>query len=101
MNFLNKILFGNFLINKGISKNWKLVICFFIMAVVMIFSSHSTDKKIIYIGDLKNNITVLESNFIESRKKVMKIKMETNVASVMKVRELRNYNNPPKKIIIK
>ena len=101
MSLLNKIMFGNFLINKGISKNWKLVICFFMMAVVMIFSSHSTDKKIIYISDLKNNIKVLESNFIENRKKVMKLKMETNVASVMKVRELRNYNNPPKKIIIK
>ncbi len=100
MRILNKILFGNFLINRGVSKNWKLVACFFVMAIIMIFSSHSIDKKIILISDLKNNITNLESQFIENRQKVMKLRMETNVALSMREKEIKNYNNPPLKIIV-
>ena len=40
----------------------------------MIFSSHSVDEKIILISDLKNEVSVLHSEFIDSRKKVMKLK---------------------------
>ena len=47
----------------------------------MIFSSHSVDKKIISIADLKYEISVLESEFLENRKSVMRLKMESNVIS--------------------
>jgi len=49
MNNLNKIILGNFLIEKGSFKKWRFVTVLFIMAVIMIFSSHLVDKKIISI----------------------------------------------------
>ena len=100
MNKINKIIFGNFLIEEGSFKSWKLVTFLFIMAIIMIFSSHYIDKKIILIGDLKNDVSVLESEFVENRKSVMKLKMESNVASAMKERGIKSFNKPPKKIIV-
>ena len=100
MNKINKIILGNFLIEEGSLKNWKLVTFLFIMAIIMIFSSHYIDKKIILIGDLKNDVSVLESEFVDNRKSVMKLKMESNVTSVLKDRGIKNFNNPPQKIIV-
>ena len=48
----------------------------------------------------KNEISALESEFLENRKKVMKLKMESNVALLMKERKIKTSNKPPKKIII-
>ena len=58
------------------------------------------DKKIISIGDLKNEISVLESEFLENRKSVMKLKMESNIALLMKESKIKSSKKPPKKIII-
>ena len=66
----------------------------------MIFSSHLVDKKIISISDLKNEISVLESEFLENRKRVMKLKMESNIALLMKESNIKSSKKPPKKIII-
>ena len=58
------------------------------------------DKKIISIGDLKNEISVLESKFLENRKSVMKLKMESNIALLMRESKIKSSKQPPKKIII-
>tara|TARA_B100000780_G_scaffold65373_2_gene42913 strand:+ start:7141 stop:7446 length:306 start_codon:yes stop_codon:yes gene_type:complete len=100
MNSINKIILGNFLIEEGSIRNWRFVIFLFIMAIIMIFSSHLVDKKIISISDFKNEISVLESEFLENRKRVMKLKMESNVVSLMKERKIKSSKKPPKKIII-
>ena len=70
------------------------------MCLIMIYSSHSVDSKIIRIGELKNENSILQSNFIESRKEVMKLKMESNVMTVMVNRGIKSSTTPPKKIII-
>jgi hypothetical protein len=100
MSNINKIILGNFLIEEGSFKNWKFIIFLFIMAVIMIFSSHSIDNKIISIADLKYEISVLESEFLDNRKRVMNLKMESNVRLFMKERKIKSSINPPKKIII-
>ena len=100
MSNINKIVLGNFLIEKSFFKNWRFVIFLFTMATIMIFSSHLVDKKIISISDLKNEISVLESEFLENRKSVMKLKMESNIALLMKESKIKSSKKPPKKIII-
>ena len=97
---LKKILLGNFLINSSAVKGWKYVIFLFAICLVMIYSSHSVDSKIIEISELKNEISVLQSSFIENRKKDMKLKMESTVAVQMKERGIRSSTVPPQKIII-
>ncbi|KRO88331.1 MAG: FtsL-like putative cell division protein [Bacteroidetes bacterium] len=99
-NNLKNILLGTFLVEEGSGKNFKFVIFLFLLCFVMIYSSHSVDEKIIIISDVKSEVSVLQSQFIENRKKVMKLKMESNVATIMKVRKIKSSTNPPKKIII-
>ena len=101
MNNLNKIILGNFLIENGSFKKWRFVTVLFIMAVIMIFSSHLVDKKIILIADIKYEISILESEFLENRKTVMRLRMESNVLSFMKARKIKSSINPPNKIIVK
>ena len=98
--YLKKILLGNFLINNSAIKGWKYVIFLFVICLVMIYSSHSVDSKIIEISELKNEISVLQSSFIENRKKVMILKMESTVATQMKERGIKSSITPPQKIII-
>ena len=97
---LKKILLGKFLINEGSIKNWSYILFLFTMCLIMIYSSHSIDSKIIKIGDLKNEISVLQSKFINKRKEVMILKMESNVSLVMYDRNIKSSTTPPKKIII-
>jgi hypothetical protein len=97
---LKKIILGKFLINEGSIKNWGYVFFLFTICLIMIYSSHSVDSKIIKIGDLKNEISVIQSKFINKRKEVMILKMESNVSLVMDDRNIKSSTTPPKKIII-
>ena len=97
---LKKIILGKFLINEGSIKKWGYVFFLFAICLIMIYSSHSVDSKIIKIGDLKNEISVLQSKFINKRKEVMILKMESNVSLVMDERNIKSSTTPPKKIII-
>ena len=97
---LKKIILGKFLINEGSIKNWGYIFFLFTICLIMIYSSHSVDSKIIKIGDLKNEISVLQSKFINKRKEVMILKMESNVSLVMDDRNIKSSTTPPKKIII-
>ena len=99
-NSLKKIILGKFLINDGSIKNWGYVFFLFTICLIMIYSSHLVDSKIIKIGELKNEISLLQSNFINKRKEVMILKMESNVLVVMNDRNIESSTIPPKKIII-
>jgi hypothetical protein len=99
-NSLKKIILGKFLINDGSIKNWGYVFFLFTICLIMIYSSHLLDSKIIKISELKNEISLLQSNFINKRKEVMILKMESNVLVVMNDRNIESSTIPPKKIII-
>jgi hypothetical protein len=99
-NSLKKIILGKFLINDGSIKNWGYVFFLFTICLIMIYSSHLVDSKIIKISELKNEISLLQSNFINKRKEVMILKMESNVLVEMNDRNIESSTIPPKKIII-
>ena len=99
-NSLKKIILGKFLINDGSIKNWGYVFFLFTICLIMIYSSHLVDSKIIKISELKNEISLLQSNFINKRKEVMILKMESNVLVMMNDRNIESSTIPPKKIII-
>ena len=99
-NKLKQIVLGNFLIHEGSFRKWRYVIFLFSMCLIMIYSSHLVDSKIITISELKNETSILKSDFIEGRKKVMKLKMESNVTDVMFERGIKSSTIPPKKIVI-
>ena len=67
----------------------------------MIASSHSADKKVHEIAKLNNEVKELRSAFVDGRKKLMGIKMESSVIQEMKQKGLSPSLIPPKKIKVK
>ena len=82
-------------------KNWRMIIFISFLAVFMIASSHSADKKVHEIAKLNNEVKELRSAFVDGRKKLMGIKMESSVVQEMKQKGLSPSVIPPKKIKVK
>ncbi|WP_412984091.1 FtsL-like putative cell division protein [Pontimicrobium sp. IMCC45349] len=95
------VLKGTFLVSDDSFKNWRLILFLSALAVVMIASSHSADRKVHEIARLNEEVKELRSAFAESREKLMGLKMESSVRSKLKDRGVIPSGNPPKKIIVK
>ena len=95
------ILKGTFLVSDDSFKNWRMIIFISVLAVIMIASSHSADKKVHEIARLNNEVKELRSAFVDGRKKLMGLKMESSVIQKMEEKGLAPSVIPPKKIIVK
>lgn len=95
------ILRGTFLVNDDAFKNWRAIIFISVLAIVMIASSHSADKKVYEIARMNNEVKELRSAFVDGRSELMKLKMESNVVRIMAEKEIYPSPNPPQKIRVK
>ena len=95
------ILKGRFLISDDALKNWKFILFVAFLAMIMIASSHSIDKKVHDIAKLNNEVKELRSEFFDQRSKLMMLKMESNVVEKMEEKGLESSKKPPRKIRIK
>ncbi len=82
-------------------KNWRSIIFISVLAIVMIASSHSADKKVYEIARLNNEVKELRSKFLDGRSRLMQLKMESAVALKMKEKGLAPSLIPPQKIKVK
>ena len=94
------ILRGTFLVSEDSFKNWRMILFLSFLAIVMIASSHSADKKVHKIAGLANEVKELRSAFVEGRSKLMRLKMESTVRKKMEDKGLKPSETPPKKIRI-
>lgn len=92
------VLRGTFLISDDSFKNWRFIIFLSFLAVVMIASSHSADRKVHEIAQLNEEVKELRSEFVEGRTELMGLKMESYVRSKLSNRGLQPSDIPPKKI---
>ena len=69
----------DFLVNDVAFRNWRMIIYLSILALIMIASGHSTDRKIFKIAQLNDELKMLKSEFIEQRTDLMNLKMETKI----------------------
>ena len=67
----------------------------------MIASSHSADKKVHEIARLNNEVKELRSAFVDGRSKLMRLKMESSIASKMSEKGIVSSVIPPQKIKVK
>jgi len=95
------ILKGKFLVSDDSFKNWRMILFISVLAIVMIASSHSADKKVHEIARLGNEAKELRSAFIEGRGELMELKKESVVARKMKEKGLNTSEEPPQKIKVK
>ncbi len=97
---LYNIIKGRFLVSDDAFKNWRLVVFLSILALVMIGSSHTADKKVHRIAQLSNQTKELKSEYLDVRKQLTQTKMESKITLVMAKTGLQTSETPPKKIII-
>lgn len=98
---LYSILKGTFLVSDDAFKNWRMILFLSALAIIMIASSHSADKKVHEIARLNNEAKEMRSAFVDGRKKLMELKKETVVERKMKERGLAISEIPPTKIKVK
>jgi hypothetical protein len=89
-----------FLINDEAFRNWRMIIYLSILALIMIASGHSADRKIFKIAQLNDKLKMLKSEFIERRTDLMNLKMETKITKELKPIGIGPAKTPPIKIII-
>jgi hypothetical protein len=95
------ILKANFLISDDAFKNWRFIVFCTLLAIVMIASSHSAERKVHLIAKINNEVRELRSEFVEKRSTLMKLKMESNITFKMADRGIKPSETPPSKIKIK
>jgi len=95
------VLKGKFLVDDGASKNWGMLIFLTGLALIMIGSSHSIDKKVQKIAVLNKEMRELRDAFVATRSDLMKLKMESSIIKKLEVEGLYIAENPPQKIMVK
>ncbi|SEA37460.1 FtsL-like putative cell division protein [Bizionia paragorgiae] len=95
------LLRGTFLVSGDSVKNWRMILFVSVLAIVMIASSHSADKKVYKIARLKNEAKELRSAFIDGRGRLMELKKESSIEVKMREKGLRTSEVPPQKIKVK
>ena len=95
------ILKGTFLVSDDSFRNWRFILFISGLAIIMIASSHSADKKVYEIARLKNEVKEMRSAFVDARSKLMRLKMESSIIKKMAAKEIAPSVVPPKKIRIK
>lgn len=94
------IIRGKFLVSEGAIKNWPFILFLSILALIMIGSSHSADKKVYRISKLNVEVKELKSEYVDMRIKLMNSKMESRLISTMAEEGLMPSTTPPKRIRI-
>ena len=98
---LHNILKGTFLVSDDSFKNWRMIIFLSSLAIVMIASSHSADRKVHEIARLGEEVKEYRSAFIDGRSILMELKMESTIREKLASKEVLPSTEPPKKIKVK
>lgn len=91
---------GKFLINDDAMKHWQFIIFCTLLAIIMIYSSHSAERKVYKIAEINTEVKELRSQFVDARTRVMTLKMESTIIDKMKKRGIAPATTPPFKIIV-
>ncbi len=95
------ILQGRFLIDQDASKNWLFVIFLVVLILMMISSSHRMDRKVMQVSRLNAEVKSLRAAFLDTRKTVMQMKLESSVRKEVMGLELGPTKQPPTVLIVK
>lgn len=99
---LKAFLTGSFLTNPRWAKNWPFILYLSLLALAMIGSSHSAERKVHRLSELREQVKELSAQYIETHAELMKQSTESKVVSrASKELNLIKPSVPPKRIIVK
>ena len=94
------IIKGRFLVSEDALKNWRFIVFLSLLALGMISSSHSADKKVHQISKLNAQVKELKSEYVDIRMRLMQSRMESRIIATMENKGLLPSSTPPKRILI-
>jgi hypothetical protein len=100
-NKIYNILKGTFLVSDDSFKNWRVILFFSALALIMIASSHSADSKVHHIANLNQRNKALRSSYVQTRAQLMEFKMESVIRQRLAAKQIGPAQNPPIKLIVK
>ncbi|MFZ0490286.1 MAG: FtsL-like putative cell division protein [Salegentibacter sp.] len=92
------ILKANFLVNRDAVENWRFIVFCTLLAIIMIASSHSAERKVHQISSLNEEVRELRSEFVDRRSALMQMKMESTLIQKLKLSGIQPSETPPYKI---
>ena len=97
------LLKGDFLVNKDSFKNWRFILFVVALLLLMIASAHSSDKKVMEIAKLTNEIKELRAEFLDKRSISMGMRLESTVRKKVIDLGIKPSEQPPQviKVILK
>ncbi|WP_240642343.1 FtsL-like putative cell division protein [Nonlabens xiamenensis] len=94
------ILKGSFLTNEDAFKNWRFILFAAGLAIVMIYTGHTYEKKVHRLAALNERVTELHSEYTDLERRLMFLQMESTIARNIEKKGIAPAKNPPQKIII-
>jgi hypothetical protein len=92
------ILRGEFLTREDSLKNWMFMLFILSLLLLMIASSHNSDREVMEIAKLNKEVKELRAQFVDLRSKSMKMKLESAIKNKVFVLGLISSENPPQVI---
>ncbi len=98
---LYDILKGRLLLSDDSAKNWVMLLFLSVLALIMIASSHSAERKIHEIAKKNNEVKEYRTQFVDGRSRLMKLKMESQIKKRLKEIGVDLKKEPPIKLVVK
>ncbi len=95
------ILKGKVLLDEGAEKNWVMLLFLSFLALVMIGTSHSAERKVYELASKKQELKKYRSEFAMGRSHLMKLKMESYVETQVSGMKIVPPSEPPIKLVVK
>ncbi len=92
------LLRGSFLTGESSLKNWRMIIFVVVLLLVMIWSAHSVQEKVVYVASLKKQKRELRAEYIDTSTILMRMKLESSIRKKVNKIGLESAKTPPKKI---
>lgn len=95
---LYDVLRGSFLTDESSTKTWRIIVFVVVLLLIMIWSAHSADAKVIRIAALNKEKRRLRSEFVDTSTILMRMKLESSIREKVKNRGLAPAKMPPRKL---
>lgn len=92
------LLRGSFLTDESAIKKWRVILFVVSLLLVMIWSAHSIDEKVVKISKLNKLKRELRAEYVDTSTILMRMKLESAIRKKVKETGLEPAKEPPQKI---
>ena len=92
------LLKGGFLTEESSVQNWRVIFFVVFLLLIMIWSAHSVQEKVVELDELKKLKKELRAEFIDTSTILMKMKLESTIRREVRFMGLAPAKKPPQKI---